>query len=196
MQLQQNPLKLGFYWHWSAGLSGEPQLSLNTLPAPDGYVVRPRVLYALNMCASLCPPSLTHRNVLCVALFFWCSLTWEVWQGFTFIQPVVLIDTIKGNMRWFSGLLSIKTSLIFLKNGKIILHSSGCMFRSEWFKSEWRCQEFCSYSFSMSQINVFCFRTKLKQGVNTSRLTGRRIILLCPACGPIMLNLYQVICLS
>lgn len=33
---------LFFFWHWSSAASGEPQFNLNTLSAPDGYVVRPR----------------------------------------------------------------------------------------------------------------------------------------------------------
>lgn len=97
MQLQQNPLKLGFYWHWSAALSGEPQLSFNTLPAPDGYVVRLGVLYALNMCASR-----LRRWPTDTACVFWCrdspscrQLSWltqpEVVWGDSVVSPEVKI---------------------------------------------------------------------------------------------------------
>lgn len=78
------PTEIGFLLALKhRSVKGTTAQATHTLPAPDGYVVRPRVLYALNMCASLCPPSLTHRNVLCVTLLFWCSLTFEVWQGFS-----------------------------------------------------------------------------------------------------------------
>lgn len=73
-------------------MSREPQLCLNT--APDGYVVRPRALYGLNMCASLCPPLVTQRNIHYL----------EGLQGFSELlssplQLVAVTDTTKGSLK-------------------------------------------------------------------------------------------------
>ena len=89
-ELHAISLKLGFYWHWSAAVSREPRLSVNTLPAPDGYVATPSFLYALNTCASLRAPSLTHTRPLCCFFLFWCK-TFSVTSFFS-LQPVVWID--------------------------------------------------------------------------------------------------------
>lgn len=89
-QLQQNPLKLGFYWHWSITMSREPQPSLNTPPTPDGSVVSPSSMHLTCVL-----PLLMTAATLCAYLGL---------QGFSGVlssplQPVVLIGITKGSLK-------------------------------------------------------------------------------------------------